>query len=79
MKSSLDRVRRNAADVFGVDLESVSSESSPETIEQWDSVQHLNLMLEVESAFGVAFSPEDMANIHSIGDLAAFVDRTAPK
>jgi len=43
-----DRVRDIAADVLQVDSASIGADSSPETIETWDSVQNLNLVLAVE-------------------------------
>src|SRR5690348_13146009 len=42
---SLSRVRSIFADVFQVPLEQVQPESSPDTIPNWDSLQHLNLVL----------------------------------
>lgn len=64
------QVREIAADVFGVPLETVTGESSPSTIENWDSLQHLNLVLALEDLFGVVFVPEE---IEAMRDIAAIV------
>src|SRR5438445_6250801 len=53
----LSRVQQIASDVLLVD---VTADSSPETVESWDSVQHLNLILAVEEEYGFQFSPEEM-------------------
>lgn len=54
------RVQRVVAEVFSLQVESVTLESSPETIEGWDSVGHLNLVLALEQEFHAQFSPDDI-------------------
>jgi acyl carrier protein len=48
---------------------SVSDESSPETLRRWDSLHHLELMTEVEEAYGVRFSTADMVRARSVGHI----------
>jgi len=62
-----------AADVFGVPPTALTAESSSETVEAWDSISHLNLMLAVEQACGVRIEPEQMVELTSIGRIAAAV------
>jgi acyl carrier protein len=69
-KTILGQVREVAADIFGVAVETVTQESSPSTIENWDSLQHLNLVLALEDRFGVGFVPEE---IEAMRDIAAIV------
>jgi acyl carrier protein len=58
-------VSRLFADVFGVPIESIQPDSSPETIESWDSLQHLNLVLALEQEFSVQFAPEEIETLLS--------------
>lgn len=62
------RVRQVAADVFNLPLEQVTAQSSPQTIETWESLQHLNLVLALEQEFAISIDPEEIAQIGSIGD-----------
>ena len=71
--SVLDRVRQIASDVLGVPLEQMTSQSTPETLENWDSMRHLNMVLALEGAFGVMFVPEEMERMVSIETIAAIV------
>jgi acyl carrier protein len=48
---------------------SVSDTSSPETLKRWDSLHHLELMTEVEEAYGVQFSTADMVRAQSVGKI----------
>jgi acyl carrier protein len=36
-------------------LKDVNEESSPDTIEKWDSLKHMNLVLALEEEFNVSF------------------------
>jgi acyl carrier protein len=69
----LNEVRNIAADVFSVDPRALDARSSPEQIEQWDSVQHLNLVLALEQRYSIQFEPEEMDRMHSLGEIAALV------
>ena len=72
-----ERVRGIAADVFGVKRAALHAASSPETVESWDSVQHLNLTLALEESFGFQFSPEEMDGMKTLGQIAALVEAKA--
>ena len=48
------------AQVFDVPNESINNDSSPDTIENWDSVNHMNLVLALEQAFGISFEPDEI-------------------
>uniref|UniRef100_Q01NR3 Carrier domain-containing protein n=1 Tax=Solibacter usitatus (strain Ellin6076) TaxID=234267 RepID=Q01NR3_SOLUE len=66
----LTRVQQIASDVL---LADVTADSSPETVESWDSVQHLNLILAVEEEYGFQFSPEEMDGAKTVGAIAGLV------
>lgn len=41
-------------------------DSSPDTVESWDSINHLNLVMALEQEFGVEFDPEDIEQLLSV-------------
>lgn len=47
-------------------LESVDDSISQQTCDKWDSLNHLNLIVELEEAFDVSFEPEDIAEMKSL-------------
>jgi acyl carrier protein len=53
------------ADVLKVDPELITEDSSCDTIESWDSLRHMNLILALEQSYGVTIPDEDAANITS--------------
>ncbi|MEO8372334.1 MAG: acyl carrier protein [Candidatus Solibacter sp.] len=66
----LSRVCEIASDIFEAD---VTADSSPETVENWDSVQNLNLVLALEEEYGVQFAPEDLDQVKTLGSFARIV------
>ena len=66
----LSRVSEIASEVLQAD---VTADSTPETIESWDSVHHLNLVLALEEEYGFEFLPEEMDQAKSVGSLALVV------
>ena len=79
--STFERVQSVASDIFGIPADRITAESSPETIDNWDSMQHLNLVLAIEEKFGVQLDPEDIEQMKNIGAVAALVEKlqSAPR
>jgi acyl carrier protein len=69
-----DQIRTMASDFFGVPAERITAGSSPQTLEAWDSIQHLNLVLAVEEKFGLQISPEEVEQMSSIGETVKLVE-----
>lgn len=69
-----DRVRTLASDIFGVPAGSLSAASSSETVDAWDSTQHLNFILALEETFQLQLSPEETEKIHTIGDAVKLIE-----
>jgi acyl carrier protein len=69
-----DQIRSIASDLFGIPIDKITAASTPETIETWDSIQHLNLVLALEEKFGVQLSPEEIEQLKSIGEVIEIVE-----
>lgn len=73
--STFEQVRDVASDIFGVPANSITAESSPKTIESWDSMQHLSLVLAIEEKFALKLDPEEMEKMKNIGAVVALVEK----
>jgi acyl carrier protein len=60
-----ERLREVMAAVFQVPAASIGPESSMDSIETWDSLRHMNLVLALEEEFGVSIPDDDAANMTS--------------
>lgn len=70
----LERVLAIAADVFRVEASRISPASTPDSIETWDSLNHLSFVVALEQEFGVQISPEEIEQILSLELAAALID-----
>ncbi len=61
-----DRLYQTIAEVLGVVPGALSEESSPETIASWDSLNHLNLVMALESEFKIALPVEDALEMRNV-------------
>ncbi|UCC58996.1 MAG: acyl carrier protein [Candidatus Bathyarchaeum sp.] len=50
-------------------IDKVSDDMSRKSVKEWDSMAHLMLVSEIESAFEVAMSDDDIMEIQTVGDI----------
>ena len=55
--------------VFSVPISEINDESSPETIESWDSFNWLILIDELESNFNIKFSVSEIIDVKNVKDI----------
>ncbi len=58
-----------AAQVFQVPRETLSLKTAYESIPQWDSVNHLRLVMETEATFGVQYPLERIPELKTLADF----------
>jgi len=52
-----------------VDKANINDKMSRKDMEEWDSMAHLMLVSEIESAFGIVMSDDDIMEIETLSDL----------
>jgi acyl carrier protein len=60
-----DKLKTVVATVLNVDVSRIDASASSDTIESWDSLRHMNLVLALEDEFGVSLPDEEAANATS--------------
>ena len=61
------RLRDVMSAVFGVEAAKISSADSPDTVAEWSSLGHLQLMLALEQEFDIQFEPDELASLRTVG------------
>ena len=59
------RLKQIISTVLNTPAENINSDTSMDTIEKWDSLQHMNLVLALEDAFEIIIPDDEAANITS--------------
>lgn len=52
----------------------VDENASQKSIPQWDSLHHLNLVIELEVEFDVSFEPEEIAEMKSVSKIEKLIE-----
>ena len=74
MTTVLPRLQRLLADLFALAEGDITLTTSAETLAEWDSLKHLQLMLMLEEEFHVQVSPETMEQLTSVERIAAWLE-----
>lgn len=60
-------------DVFDDESITVNDTTTADDIEDWDSLEHINLMAAVESEFGIKFSMGQIMTMKNVGEMADII------
>lgn len=60
-------------DVFDDDSIEVNDTTTADDIEDWDSLEHINLMAAVESEFGIKFSMGQVVTMKNVGEMVDII------
>lgn len=63
-----------AASIFNIKEEDINDSLSSKDISDWDSMNYLLFIAELEKNFDVSFTMDEVMNASSIGDLRAVVE-----
>lgn len=69
--ATLEKVTKIISQTMGVPVNQLDENSSPETVEVWDSLMHMNLVLALEEEFGVQFSDEQIMQMLDVKLITA--------
>lgn len=60
-------------DVFDDDSIELRPEMTADDVEEWDSLNHINLIVAVEKSFGVKFTTQEVGNLANVGEFLALL------
>ena len=55
-----ERIKKVMFAVFEIPVEQIKDDSSVDTIESWDSLKHMNLIVALEEEFNVQFTDDEI-------------------
>lgn len=60
-------------DVFDDEEINVTDETTADDIEDWDSLEHINLLAAVEQEFGMKFNMGQVVSMKNVGEMADII------
>jgi acyl carrier protein len=61
--------------VFDDETIQLADATTAQDIPGWDSLTHINLIIEIEEEFGLIFTVDDIAGLKNVGEMVAMVER----
>ena len=68
-----ERLNEVFQDVFDDDSITVNPETTSEDIEDWDSLEHINLVAAVEQEFGIKFTMAQVVGMKNVGEMVDII------
>ena len=65
MQQQEQKLKQVLSRIFNVSLDMITDNASPDTIENWDSVRHMTLVLALEEEFDIEFTDDQVVEILS--------------
>jgi acyl carrier protein len=63
------KIKNIMAFVFETPFEAINHESSPDTIEKWDSLKHMNLVVALEEEFNIEFNDDEISEMQNFSSI----------
>ena len=60
-------------DVFDDDTIEVNDQTTSRDIEDWDSLEHINLIAAIETQFGMKFTMGQVVNMKNVGEMVDII------
>ena len=61
-----DKIKEVISNIFGTPLNEINGQSSPDTIENWDSINHMKLITALEEEFDIEFTDEEILEMQNV-------------
>lgn len=71
----IEKVKSIMANVFRTDIENITTDLKQEEVNFWDSLRHLNLVVELEEKFSVSFEPDEIAEMITFQKVIYYINQ----
>ena len=71
----LVKIRDTLADVLDQDALQLSETTTADDVTDWDSINHVKLLIALESEFGIRFETDEVGGLGNVGELVGVIQR----
>ncbi len=73
----LEKLNEIFRDIFDDDSLVITGATTANDIEDWDSIEHINLIDTVEKEFGVKFKMQEVSGMKNVGEMVQIIAERA--
>lgn len=70
-----DRVKQVMSEILGCDIDSINPSTTMELLPEWDSLQHLSLVIALEQTFSVRFTTDEVTTMQSFNEIVDVIEK----
>ena len=74
MRDTYKKLTKVFREVFDDDSIELTPETTANDIEEWDSIEHINLIAAVEDAFGMRFQMREVSGMKNVGEMVQIIE-----
>ncbi len=63
------KVMQVVVNIFQVSPEKISTKTTSDDVEKWDSLNHINMILALEQEFGIRYDEEQVVSMLSVEEI----------
>jgi acyl carrier protein len=53
----------------------ITEATTAQDVDEWDSVNHVKLIIAIETDYKVRFTPDEISNLNNVGDLVDLTEK----
>ena len=73
MKEIYERLNKVFRDVFDDEEICVNETTTANDIDDWDSLEHINLIVAIENEFGIKFTMWETTSLKNVGEMVSLI------
>ena len=73
MKVDIEAIKSTIATTLEVPVQGLGANSSSQTIEAWDSIGHINVVMALEQRFNVKFTMDEIVQIQNVSTICEVI------
>ncbi|MCI9534268.1 MAG: acyl carrier protein [Lachnospiraceae bacterium] len=73
-KETYEKLEEVFHDIFDDESIVLKDTTTAEDIEDWDSLEHINLIVAVEKSFGIKFTMGEVTGMKNVGEMADIIE-----
>ena len=74
MRDTYKKLTKVFREVFDDDSIELTPETTANEIDDWDSIEHVNLIAAVEDAFGMRFQMREVSGMKNVGEMVQIIE-----